>query len=93
MHASLFSNPRLVSSTIRQCKAALQIEDETVDYGSAFGVRDWDPFSIVDSFQSNSNPSLTVEDSEKTESAPSSVLSQSLSSFSTHVVFALCYCH
>lgn len=93
MHATLFSNPLLVSSTIRQCKAALQIEDETVDYGSAFGVRDWDPFSIVDSFQSNSNPSLTVEDSEKTESAPSSVLSQSLSSFSTHVVFALCYCH
>ena len=89
MHASLFSNPLIISSFIRKCRATLQIEDETVDYGSAFGVRDWDPLSFLDSSQSNISKSSTTEDSEKTESAPSTLLSQSLSSFSTHVLLVV----
>ena len=89
MHAPLFSNSLIICGFIRKCKIALQIDDETVDYGSAFGVRDWDPFSLVDFSQPYSNPGPTTEsteDVEKAEVVSSSLFSQSLSSFSTHVM-------
>ena len=92
LHYSLFSNPLIVDSLLRACKCVLGIEDCSIDYGSAYGIQDWDPATVFLPSQPNDSSELSqskTSNEDTIEGSQSVSLSQSVSSFSPSVPFRI----